>query len=75
MKCFRSHEYVHVAALCPARNLLINDAGVDVGNLEEDVNEPKGALVTQMRKLGHPICERVSLGAFTQQVEMRIGRD
>ena len=55
MKCFRSHEYGHVAALCPTRNLLINDAGVDVGNLEEDVNEPKGALVTQMRKLGHPI--------------------
>jgi len=34
------------------QSLFIEDAGLDKGNLEEDVYEPKRALVTQMRKLG-----------------------
>ena len=54
-KCFRCLEYSHVVARCPTRILLIEDAGLDEGNLEEDVYEPEGALVTQKRMLGCPM--------------------
>ena len=49
------HVYGHIAARCPTGSLLIEDDGLDEGNLKEDVYEPRGPLVTHMRMLSYPI--------------------
>ena len=43
MKCFRCHEYRHVIVWYPTRILLIEDAGLDEGNLE-DIYKSKGGI-------------------------------
>ena len=53
-KCFRGHRYGHVVARCPTMSLLIENAGVNEGNLEDYMNQ-RGALITHMRNLGCPI--------------------
>ena len=72
-KCLRCHQYGHVAAQCPTRSLLIEDAGLDKGNLE-DVYEPDEG-TSDIDKEVRLSNMRVSLNAFKQHVETRIGRD
>ena len=54
-KCFRCYEYGHVAARCPTMCLLIEDAGLDEGNLEEDVYELEGGTRDTVEEVGYLI--------------------
>ena len=49
------HEYGHVTARCPTMSFLIEDAGVDDGNLEEDVYELEGGTSDTVEEVGYLI--------------------
>jgi len=58
----------------PTRSLFIEDAGLNEGNLDEDVYELEGALMTHMRNLSCPIWERAYVAHEEKNYKMMIDR-